>query len=53
MKSRAKTEYFKRVKSKLNAVNVFQAINIWTVPKIAKIRSRAGIMDKRRTSTNA
>ena len=53
MKSRAKTEYFKRVKSKLNAVNLFQAINIWTVPTIAKIRYRAGIMDKRRTSTNA
>ena len=36
MKRSAKTEYFRRVrsalKSKLNAGNVFQAINIWAVP---------------------
>ena len=49
MESSVKTEYFKRVKSKLNAGNVFQAINIWTVPTI---RYGAGIMDKGRTSTN-
>ena len=36
MKRSVKTEYFKRVrsalKSKLNAGNVFEAINIWAVP---------------------
>ena len=36
--ARRKTEYLKRVtsalKSKLNAGNVFQAINIWAVPTI-------------------
>ena len=38
MKRSVKTEYFKRVrsalKSKLNAGNVFEAINIWAVPTV-------------------
>ena len=38
MKRSVKTEYFNRVrsavKSKLNAGTVFQAINIWAVPKV-------------------
>ena len=38
MKISVKTEYFKRVrpdlKSKLNAGNVFQAINIWAIPTV-------------------
>ena len=38
MKISVKTEYFKRVrpdlKSKLNAGNVFQGINIWAIPTV-------------------
>ena len=38
MKRSVKTEYFKRarpaLKSKLNAGNVFQAINVWAVPAV-------------------
>ena len=38
MKRSVKTEYFRRVrsavKSKLNAGNVFQAVNIWAVPTV-------------------
>ena len=45
MKRSVKTEYFKRVrlalKSRLNAANVFQAINIWAVPTV---RYGAGII---------
>ena len=38
IKRSVKTEYFRRVrsavKSKLNAGNVFQAVNIWAVPTV-------------------
>ena len=47
MKRSVKTEYFKRVrsalKSKLNAGNIFQAINIWAV---ATARYGAGILQQ-------
>ena len=45
MKRNVETEYWKRfrltLKSKLNAGNVFQAINIWAVPTV---QHRAGII---------